>query len=131
MGTAYSKCYDPNGARYGIPTYPWKFAPDGYATRRQLRAQGLRPGGQPIAAQLMRTSRRRKAGVSVAFLYRLDLARPVRPMTSRKWGALALAMVARRTCPVCQITYSYCLPTSLGMCVTCAYPTPSDFPRSA
>ncbi|MEU8488125.1 RRQRL motif-containing zinc-binding protein [Streptomyces sp. NPDC048641] len=131
MGTAYSKCYDPTGAHYGIPTYPWKFAPDGYATRRQLRERGLRPGGQPIAAQLMRTSRRRKAGVSVAFLYRVDLARPVRPMTSRKWGALALAMLARRTCPICRITYSYCLPTSLGMCLICANTDPSESLRSA
>ncbi|MER5956656.1 RRQRL motif-containing zinc-binding protein [Streptomyces sp. NPDC001893] len=120
MGTAYSKCYDPTGARYGIPTYPWKFAPDGYATRRQLRERGLRPGGQPIAAQLMRSSRRRKAGAAFAYLYRVDAARPVRPMTSRKWGALALAMLARRTCPVCRITYGYCLPTSLGMCLICA-----------
>ncbi|MER7199797.1 hypothetical protein CG723_24810 [Streptomyces sp. CB01635] len=131
MGTAYARCYDPSGARYGIPTYPWKFAPEGLATRRQLRAQGLRPGGQPIAAQLMRTSRRRKTGAAVAYLYRVDRARPVRPMTSRKWGALAMAMLARRTCPVCRITYSYCLPTSLGMCVTCAYSDPSDFQRSA
>ncbi|KPI26651.1 hypothetical protein OV320_6320 [Actinobacteria bacterium OV320] len=22
MPTAYSRCFDPNGARYGIPTYP-------------------------------------------------------------------------------------------------------------
>ncbi|WP_326774120.1 RRQRL motif-containing zinc-binding protein [Streptomyces sp. NBC_01445] len=122
MSAAFGKCYDPNGARYGIPTYPWRFAPEGMATRRQLRAQGLRPGGQPIAAQLMRRSRHRKAGVSVAFLYRLDLAQPVRPMTSRKWGALALAMLARRTCPACRLDAGYVIPTSLGMCVTCAYP---------
>ncbi|EFG09306.1 Hypothetical protein SCLAV_4232 [Streptomyces clavuligerus] len=37
--------YDPDGARHGIPTFPWRCAPDGYATRRQLRADGLRPGG--------------------------------------------------------------------------------------
>ncbi|MFE5051530.1 RRQRL motif-containing zinc-binding protein [Streptomyces sp. NPDC056637] len=122
MSAAFGKCYDPNGARYGIPTYPWRLAPEGMATRRQLRAQGLRPGGQPIAAQLMRRSRRRNAGVSVAFLYRLDLALPVRPMTSRKWGALALAMLARRTCPNCRLDAGYVIPTSLGMCVTCAYP---------
>ncbi|WP_405783221.1 hypothetical protein OG512_30455 [Streptomyces sp. NBC_01378] len=122
MSAAFGKCYDPNGARYGIPTYPWRFAPDGLATRRQLRAQGLRPGGQPIAAQLMRRSRHRTTGVSVAFLYRLDLAKPVRPMTSRKWGALALAMLARRTCPACRLDAGYVIPTSLGMCVTCAYP---------
>ncbi|AYG82808.1 hypothetical protein DWB77_04995 [Streptomyces hundungensis] len=128
MGTAaYARCYDPSGARYGIPTFPWKFAPDGYATRRQLRARGLRPGGQEVAAQLMRTSRRRRAGVSVAFLYRVDQAKPVRPMTSRKWGALALAMLARRTCPACGVVYDYCIPVSLGMCVLCA---DADRPRT-
>ncbi|MCT9090496.1 hypothetical protein N4G70_16725 [Streptomyces sp. ASQP_92] len=122
MGAAYAKCFDPSGARYGIPTFPWKFAPDGYATRRQLRALGLRPGGQPVAGQVMRRSRRRQAGVSVAFLYRVELALPVRPMTSRKWGALALAMLARRTCPECQRDAGYVIPPSLGMCVSCAYP---------
>ncbi|QKV97899.1 hypothetical protein HUT19_29355 [Streptomyces sp. NA02950] len=102
-----------------MPIYPWKCAPDGYATRRGLRALGLRPGGQEVAAQVMRGRYRRPP--LVAYLYRVDLAVPVRPMTSRKWGALALAMLARRTCPVCRITYSYCLPTSLGMCAACAH----------
>ncbi|ATL29398.1 RRQRL motif-containing zinc-binding protein [Streptomyces formicae] len=119
MATAYAECFDPTGARYGLPTFPWKFAPDGLCTRRQLRAQGLRPGGQPIAAQLMRLSRRRKSGAAIAYLYWVDRALPVRPMTSRRCGALALAMLARRTCPVCGVVYSYCLPTSLGMCVLC------------
>ncbi|MGW7610316.1 RRQRL motif-containing zinc-binding protein [Streptomyces sp. NPDC054766] len=122
MSTAFSKCYDPNGTRFGVPTYPWHFAPDGYATRRQLRERGLRPGGQPIAAQVMRRHRGRKSGVQVAYLYRVDRARPVRPMTSRKWGALALAMLARRTCPQCQLDAGYVIPTSLGTCVSCAYP---------
>jgi hypothetical protein len=119
---AYGKCFDPTGARFGVPTFPWQFAPHGYATRRQLRQRGLRPGGQPVAAQVLRHHRGRKPGYQVAYLYREDLAKPVRPMTSRKWGALALAMHARRTCPKCQVTYSYCLPRSLGMCVLCAYP---------
>ncbi|MGW3628644.1 RRQRL motif-containing zinc-binding protein [Streptomyces sp. NPDC005122] len=122
MSTAFSKCYDPSGTRFGVPTFPWRFAPDGYATRRQLRDGGLRPGGQPIAAQVMRRHRGRKSGVQVAYLYRLDRARPVRPMTSRKWGALALAMLARRTCPKCQLDAGYVIPTSLGTCVSCAYP---------
>ncbi|MFF2383089.1 RRQRL motif-containing zinc-binding protein [Streptomyces sp. NPDC058108] len=122
MSTAFSKCYDPSGTRFGVPTFPWRFAPDGYATRRQLRDRGLRPGGQPIAAQVMRRHRGRKSGVQVAYLYRLDRARPVRPMTSRKWGALALAMLARRTCPQCQLDAGYVIPTSLGTCVSCAYP---------
>ncbi|KKD09550.1 RRQRL motif-containing zinc-binding protein [Streptomyces sp. WM6386] len=117
MATAYAKCFDPNGARYGIPTYPWRMAPDGYATRRQLRARGLRPGGQPVAAQVMVFNRRH--GARVAYLYLEELAKPVRPMTSRKWGALALAMLARRTCPRCQVIYSYCLSTRHGICGLC------------
>lgn len=120
--SAFAKCFDPSGARFGVPTYPWRFAPDGYATRRQLRAAGLRPGGQPVAAQVMRRHRGRKSGVQVAYLYRVDLAKPVRPMTSRKWGALTLAMLARRTCPQCRTDAGYVIPTSLGMCVPCAYP---------
>lgn len=130
MSAVYGRCFDPAGARYGIPTYPWKLAPNGLATRRQLRAQGLRPGGQPIAAQVMRINRR-TGTERVGYLYRVDLARSVRPMTSRKWGALALAMLARRTCPKCQITYGYCMPRSLGMCVLCAFPVPSTSTRSA
>ncbi|WP_327395417.1 RRQRL motif-containing zinc-binding protein [Streptomyces phaeochromogenes] len=120
MSLAYGKCFDPTGARLGIPTFPWRCAPDGYATLRQLRAQGLRPGGQPIAGQVLRPRYRR--GPLVAYLYREDLAKPVRPMTSRKWGALALAMLARRTCPQCGLDAGYVIPTSLGMCVPCAYP---------
>ncbi|MDT0480333.1 MULTISPECIES: RRQRL motif-containing zinc-binding protein [Streptomyces] len=118
MPTAYAKCFDPNGARFGVPTYPWRMSPHGYATRRQLRAKGLRPGGQPIAAQVMVTNR--KTGTPrVAFLYREDLAKPVRPMSSRKWGALALAMLARRTCPRCRLDVGYCIPTSHGICGLC------------
>ncbi|MGW6462032.1 RRQRL motif-containing zinc-binding protein [Streptomyces sp. NPDC055078] len=122
MSPAFGKCYDPSGAQYGVPTFPWRYAPDGLATRRQLRALGLRPGGQDIAAQVMRRSPRRPGGVRVAYLYRIDRALPVRPMTARKWGALALAMLARRTCPACRLDAGYVIPTSLGMCVTCAYP---------
>ncbi|MFJ6935925.1 RRQRL motif-containing zinc-binding protein [Streptomyces sp. NPDC101132] len=116
----FAKCFDPTGAVHGIPTYPWRCAPAGLASRRQLRAQGLRPGGQPVAAQLMRPRFRREP--LVAYLYRIDRAKPVRPMTSRKWGALALAMLARRTCPQCRTDAGYVIPASLGMCVSCAYP---------
>ncbi|BCM66472.1 MULTISPECIES: RRQRL motif-containing zinc-binding protein [Streptomyces] len=116
MSAALDRCFDPTGARYGVPTYPWRLAPDGLATRRQLRERGLRPGGQPIAAQIMRV-RRRTGGVRVGYLYRIDRAVPVRPMTSRKWGALA--MLARRTCPRCRLDVGYCIPRSHGMCGMC------------
>ena len=45
--------YDPKGTRYGLPTYPYRFAPDGLLTIRRLRARGLRPGGQDVAAQIV------------------------------------------------------------------------------
>ncbi|MCX5082714.1 RRQRL motif-containing zinc-binding protein [Streptomyces sp. NBC_00401] len=112
-----------------LPVYRWRLAPDGYATYRQLRALGLRPGGQGVAAQLER--RRRQRGPLVAYLYRIDRAKPVRPMTPGRWAALAKANVARRTCPACRLDAGYVIPTSLGMCVTCAYPASSDFQRSA
>ena len=103
-----------------IPVYPWRLAPDGLATRRQLRARGLRPGGQDVAAQLERPRRRRPP--LVAYLYRIDEAKPVRPMTPAKWAALAKANAARRTCPQCQRDAGYVIPASLGVCVSCAYP---------
>ncbi|MET7907142.1 RRQRL motif-containing zinc-binding protein [Streptomyces avermitilis] len=120
MGAALGKCFDPNGARYGIPTFPWRLAPDGYATRRQLRARGLRPGGQPVAAQILRPRYRR--GPLVAYLYRVDRAKSVRPMTAGRRAALAKAMLARRTCPQCRTDAGYVIPASLGTCVPCAYP---------
>ncbi|MFF1565852.1 RRQRL motif-containing zinc-binding protein [Streptomyces sp. NPDC058293] len=103
-----------------LPTYRWRLAPDGYATYRQLRAMGLRPGGQDVAAQVERP--RRKRGPLVAYLYRIDLALPVRPMTPAKWAALAKANEARRSCPACRRDAGYVIPTSLGMCGLCAAP---------
>ncbi|WP_237322209.1 RRQRL motif-containing zinc-binding protein [Streptomyces sp. JJ36] len=122
MPTASGECYDPTGAHHGIPTYPWRLAPDGLATRRQLRALGLRPGGQEVAAQLMRPRRRDRPPL-VAYLYRIDRAQPVRSMTPGKRRSLTAAMTARRTCPDCRTVLPYCIPKSLGVCVGCAYPT--------
>ncbi|WP_432044070.1 RRQRL motif-containing zinc-binding protein [Streptomyces cadmiisoli] len=105
-----------------LPAYRWRLAPDGLATRRQLRARGLRPGGQDVAAQIERPRRRR--GPLVAYLYRVDLALPVRPMTPARRAALAKANAARRICPACRSDAGYVIPASLGTCVPCAYPDP-------
>ncbi|MFI1203817.1 RRQRL motif-containing zinc-binding protein [Streptomyces sp. NPDC020883] len=120
MRLRLADCFDPTGERFGIPTYPWHLAPDGYATRRQLRALGLRPGGQEVAAQILRPRRRREP--LTGYLYRIHLARPVRPMTTGRRAALAKANAARRTCSNCRTDAGYCIPRSLGMCTTCAYP---------
>jgi hypothetical protein len=101
-----------------LPVYRWRLAPDGLATRRQLRAMGLRPGGQDVAAELQRPRRRR--GPLVAYLYRIDVAKPVRPMTPGRRAALARANRARRTCPACRRDAGYVIPASLGACVPCA-----------
>ncbi|MER5403573.1 RRQRL motif-containing zinc-binding protein [Streptomyces sp. NPDC002769] len=103
-----------------LPVYRWHLAPDGYATRRQLRAAGLRPGGQDPAAQLERPRRHR--GPLIAYLYRIDRAKPVRPMTPARWAALAKANAARRICSECRRDAGYVIPPSLGMCPTCAFP---------
>ncbi|WP_452094101.1 RRQRL motif-containing zinc-binding protein [Bacillus mycoides] len=118
------KFYDPTGAEYGLPTFPRRLAPEGLATRRQLRTLGLRPAGQDVAAQILWSGRRlpatRTRQIRVAYLYRIDLAAPVRPMTPARWRAHAAMMRARRTCPLCAVTYSYVIPTSLGCCPGCA-----------
>ncbi|WP_376733770.1 RRQRL motif-containing zinc-binding protein [Streptomyces broussonetiae] len=108
--------WDPDGTRYGIPTYPLHMAPEGLATRRQLRARGLRPGGQQVAAQLMWRYRR---GLAVAYLYRVDRALPVRPMTPGRWRAHEAMMRPRRTCPECHRDVGYVIRTSIGTCEPC------------
>ncbi len=88
--------YDPDGERYGLPTYPYHWAPDGLLTIRQLRVKGLRPGGQDIAAQILWRRGRR-----VAYLYREDLAKPKRRATINQLAAIGKALRARRICPTC------------------------------
>jgi hypothetical protein len=113
----YSEFYDPGGQRFGLPTYPYKYAPDGWLTRRQLRAKDLRPGGQLPAGQVLWRHRGKRR---VAYLYLESLALPVRPMTPAKWSAVARALLARMTCPECGMVQPYCIPTSLGYCNDCA-----------
>ena len=109
--------YDPDGSRYGLPTYPWRCAPGGLATIRQLRASGLRPAGQPVTAQIIW---RHRGGRRIAYLYRTDRSAPKRPATPAQLLAIAAALRARRTCPSCGAEKPYYIPTSLGECLDCA-----------
>ena len=97
-----------------IPTYPPRLAPDGLATRRQLRAMGLRPGGQDPVAQIVWPRSGRWAG-----LYRIDLALPVRPMTPGRWHAIAAMLIARSTCPEFRVPQDYCISRRYGACGEC------------
>lgn len=109
---------DPTSA---LLVYPWKQAPPGLATRRQLRAKGLRPGGQDPVAQI-----ECRRGLRRAWLYRIDLALPKRTPTLAQEEALDKAMAARQTCPRCKRRYFHCLPLrTLGCCLECHDGTPA------
>ncbi|MFC9431633.1 RRQRL motif-containing zinc-binding protein [Streptomyces sp. NPDC056987] len=109
---------DPTGA---LPVYRWRQAPQGLATRRQLRERRLRPGGhEPVAVIECR------GGTRWAWLYEIEHALPVRPMTLAKEAALDKAMAKRQTCPACSRRYYHCLPLkSLGSCLECHDGTPA------
>lgn len=108
---------DPAGERHGgLPTFNFRHAPAGLATRRQLAAEGLTPGRQGIAAQLLW---RRGARVRVAYLYRVDLARPKRPATDAQLAALLKAHVAQCVCPTCGREFGHYIPRSFGECLDC------------
>jgi hypothetical protein len=100
----------------GFPQFRFRQAPKGLATRRQLRAMGLSPGGQEPVAQLVW-----RRGARMAWLYRVDLAKAKRVPTLAQERALDRAMAARQTCPSCRRRYtstSCRLPYCIG-CNTC------------
>ena len=86
------------------------------ATVRQLRAAGLRPGGQPVAAQILW---RHKKNHRVAYLYQLGSAKPKRAATTAQLAAIDKALTARRTCPTCRQVKDYYIPRRYGECLDC------------
>lgn len=117
------------GYRDGLPVFGWHDVPSGLATRRQLRAAGLRPGGQDPVALLVFGHRKPARRVEVAHLYRLDLAHPKRTPTLAQRAAIELALEARRTCRTCHQDRGYYLPTSTRQCWTCWQTTNHDDER--
>ncbi|MCX0247972.1 RRQRL motif-containing zinc-binding protein [Streptomyces drozdowiczii] len=103
-----------------LPVYKRNQAPQGLATKRQLRAMGLRPGGQQVVAEV------ETRGPKNGFLYEIAKAKPRRTPTLAQEQALDRAMAARQTCPECMRRYFYCLRTSLGICLECHEGTPAD-----
>ena len=108
--------YDPTGRRYGFPTFPYHYAPEGLLTRRQLRAKGLRPNGYDPVAQILW---RHKKETRTAYLYRRDLAAPKRTATPAQLAVIAKMLRARRTCRHCGQLRDYYIPRSTGTCLTC------------
>lgn len=116
VGRILARYDDPTGRKFGIPTFYWHGAPAGYATRRQLREMGLCPGGQEVAAQI---KWRGIGGERVAFLYRLDQAKPKRIATPKMLAALDKALLARRTCGTCGQVKDYFIRTKFDECADC------------
>lgn len=116
MGRIRAMYDDPTGQKFGIPTFYWRGAPAGFATRRQLRATGLCPGGQDIAGQI---KWRGIGGERTAYLYRTDLAKPKRTATPRVLAALDKALRARKTCGTCGQVKPYFIRTKFDECADC------------
>lgn len=91
---------DPTGElNNGMPTFAWGSAPrDVYATRRQLAQKGLRKGGQPVAAVMIRPRSGGKRGDLVAYLYLIELAKPQFTKSPAKLAAVHTAAKARCRC---------------------------------
>ncbi len=86
----------------GLPEYDWGTAPtDQLATRRQLRAARLRPGGHgPVAILRCRgcATHPQRTCTRPAYLNRRDLARTARPMApTRSTTVSAIAPAAWMT----------------------------------
>lgn len=107
------------GTHEGLPLLSWGLAPrDKLATRRQLRALGLRPGGQEPVAVLSFRCRRACTRV-FARLFLIEACTPVRPMTPARWAALGAAMAARRRCGQCDADAGAELPRTRRVCDPC------------
>jgi hypothetical protein len=113
----YIEFYDPDAKRHDMPTYPYRWAPTHLATTRQLRAAKLRPGGQPITAQILW---RHKGKLRVAYLYDINHAKPKRSATEAQWVAIGKALLARCTCQTCGVLKDYYIPRRYGECLDCA-----------
>ncbi|MFF3863663.1 RRQRL motif-containing zinc-binding protein [Streptomyces sp. NPDC002209] len=112
--------YPPSEPETTIPVFKRLCAPSGYATKRQLRAMRLRPGGREPVAEV------ETRGPKNGLLYEIAKARPVRPMTLAKAYALDKAMAARQTRGTGRRRYFFVLPTSLKSCLECHDGTPAD-----
>lgn len=120
------------GTHDGYPVLTWGWADRRVlATVRQLRARGLRPGGQDAVAVLLFQHHRPARRTDFARLYLIDRALPKRTATPAQREAIARALRVRRTCtgPCGQLQDHY-LSTISRMCGACE--TATDFwPRYA
>lgn len=105
------------GTYRGLPALDWGSAPrDLLATRRQLRADRLCPGGHEPVAVLVFQHRKPARSTDFAYLYLRAHATPTRPGTP---GQTDAALRARRTCRHCRREQPYYVSTLSRMCDSC------------
>jgi hypothetical protein len=99
------------------------WVPKGLVTRRQMRAEGLAPGGAAPVAQLVFHHRRRRE-VRTLLWDRAELVSK-RVASPARLVALSRALAARRWCPSCERDVGYRVPTPSSLS------TMKEFPDAA
>lgn len=105
----------------GLPAIPWGWADSTVvATRRQLRAAGLRPGGQdPVAVLAFQHAQPNRRRIEHAALFLIERACPKREATPAQLRAVDQALRARRTCELCGTEQDHYLSTTSRLCGPC------------
>jgi hypothetical protein len=116
----------------GLPVLTWGWADRRVlATRRQLRAMELAPGGHDPVAALVFGHRRPGRRCEYARLWLIARAVPKRTPTTAQLRAVRAALIARRTCTgPCGQVQPRCVSTTSRMCPACETTT-NFWPRYA
>jgi len=109
------------GSVDGLPAISWGWADRTVlATRRQLRALGLRPGGaEPVAVLLFGHHHANRRRIEHAHLFLISAAAPKRTATPAQLAAIGRALAARRTCRECGREFDTYVSTLSRMCTRC------------
>lgn len=120
------------GTFHGYPILTWGWATRCVlATRRQLRAMDLSPGGHDAVAVLVFQHRMPARRRDFAYLFLIEAAAPKRTPTTAQLRAVRAALTARRTCTgPCGQVQPRCVSTTSRMCRTCETAT-NFWPRHA
>jgi hypothetical protein len=105
----------------GLPVLAWGWAPrELFATYRQLRAMGLRPGGSdPVVCLHFGHHKPGLKSLDHAHLYLVSRCVSKRVATPAQLAAIAKALKARRTCTRCGREQTYYPSTISRQCSDC------------
>ena len=113
----YSEFYDPDGAVYGLPTYPYRWAPEDLRDAAAAERPRAAPGG-PGALRSDHLEAPRQAPVCLPVPGRAGAAEAADD--AGEVGRAGDGADRPTTCPLCGQVKRYCIPTSVGWCNDCA-----------